>query len=147
MLVSRGELVEIGGAFRMPDIMKTRRLQAGRGRHHQPHPRRATTRRAVGAAAAAADRQGAHQQLRGDGLHRQRCDDAELARIAHAARRCRCVVDLGSGALVDLSALRPAARSRVPQDSARRRRRRRHLQRRQAARRPAGRASSSARRG
>ena len=39
-IVSRGELVEIGGSFRIPDIMAKSGAQARRGRHDQPHARR-----------------------------------------------------------------------------------------------------------
>ena len=38
VLVSRGELVEIGDGFRLPDLITLDRRPAPRGRHDEPHP-------------------------------------------------------------------------------------------------------------
>ena len=48
VIVSRGELVEIGGSLPHSRGDGQERRRAARGRHDQPHARGATTQRAIG---------------------------------------------------------------------------------------------------
>jgi hypothetical protein len=100
VLISRGELIEIGGAFRMPDIMKTagcRLVEVGTTNRTHARDFEAALRKP----ARRADRQGALVELRVQGFTAG-VDDATLAQIAHK-HGVPYMVDLGAGALVDLS--------------------------------------------
>ena len=92
IVVSRGELIEIGDRFRLPDLLDVDRRPAARGGHHQPDHGRGLRRRDR-----AADRvhpQGAPVQLPHRGLHRRR-RRPRTGRLGDVP----VVFDIGSGLL------------------------------------------------
>ena len=104
--MSRGELVEIGGSFRMPEVMASSGCTLVEvGATNRTHPK--DYRAAISERTALLMKvHTSNYRLEG---FTQAVDEQALAQLAHE-HDLPCMVDLGSGCLIDFAALGLAGR-------------------------------------